>query len=562
MNSAEIREKFIDFFSKNGHITTSASPLVPLNDPSVLFTSAGMQQFKNYYLDPTLAKNKRVTSIQPCIRTSDIDEVGDLTHLTMLEMLGNFSFGDYFKFEAISWGWEFITKILEIDTKRIFVTVYRGDKIVPLDDESIKIWRQIGVKDQNIKMGDREDNFWGPTGEEGPCGPTTEIYVDGIEVWNIVFNQYFKDKKGNFTELSYPGVDTGMGLERIACISQNKKSIYETDLLLPIVNKIKNESKIQNEKSIRIIADHARATTFLLNEGIVPSNKEQGYVLRRLMRRLIVHANLIGFNEPTTQIIPVVIKNFSNIYGQLLDNEEKILEIALSEEEKFSKTIKLGLKRLEKIFASKPKKITGEETFQLYDSFGFPFELTEELAKKENIIVNKCEFDTELLKQKERSRTATKGLFKGGLSGGDEQEKKLHTATHLLHAALRIVLGEHVSQMGSNITPERLRFDFPHNEKLTPSKLTKIENLVNEQIKKALPIIKEETTITEARDSAALGFFKHKYGERVTIYSIGDFSKEICGGPHVKNTKELGHFKIIKEESSSAGVRRIKAILE
>ncbi len=579
MTSDTIRKQFIDFFTRRGHKNLPASPLIPENDPTVLFTSAGMQQFKKFYLDPTLAKEKKVVTIQPCIRTSDIEEVGDDTHLTMLEMLGNFSFDGYFKFDAIHLAWEFITEVLKIDPKRIEVTVFRGDKLTPLDYESIKIWQDMGVSPKKIRMGAREDNFWGPTGEEGPCGPTTEIYIDGIEIWNLVFNQYFKDRTGKFLELEKPGVDTGMGLERLVAVMQNKKNIYQTDLFLPIIHLIKKLGRLKrsndlsdpNERSDRtartserIIADHGRAIAFLLSEEILPSNKEQGYVVRRLLRRMIIHAKLLGIESITSQILPLIISLFKDRYYNLTDKEERILEIALSEEEKFGKTLNLGLKHFNKLLKNNQKTISGKDAFMLYDSYGFPIELTEELAHKNKLKVSRKAFEDELRAQKERSRTATKGFFKGGLASGSEQETKLHTATHLLHAALRKIIGPHVQQMGSNINAERLRFDFSHREKLTSEQIKKIEDLVNEQIKKSLPITLTEMATTQARDSGALGFFAHKYGAKVKVYSIGlkrPFSVEICGGPHVKNTRELGHFKIIKEESSSSGVRRIKAIL-
>lgn len=580
MQSSEIREQFVNFFQKRGHKLLSPSPLIPQNDSTVLFTSAGMQQFKNHYLDPSQAKYKKVVTIQPCIRTSDIEEVGDDCHLTMLEMLGNFSFNDYFKYEAIRWAWEFVTEVLKINPKRVYVTVFRGDKTTPLDSESISIWRKIGVSDKKIKMGDREDNFWGPTGEEGPCGPTTEIYIDNFEVWNIVFNQYFKDKSGKYFELAKPGVDTGVGFERLAAVMQDKKNIYETDLLEPIMKSIRrlerakrsNDSSKRSdgtcERSERIIADHGRTIAFLISEGILPSNKDQGYVLRRLIRRMIVQGELLGISEVTTKILPLAIDSLKDSYHQLVEKEEKILEIALAEEEKFAKTLSQGLKYLEKILAKKPKKISGQDAFMLYDSYGFPWELIEELATKNKVKVDKKGFEKELEKQKERSRQATKGFFKGGLAGKSKEEIKLHTATHLLHAGLRQVLGSHVRQMGSNINPERLRFDFSHPDKLTEEQIKKVEDMVNEQIRKSLPVKMEEMTVTLARDSGALGFFHHKYGDKVKVYSIGPkkrgepFSVEICGGPHVKNTRELGSFKIIKEESSSAGIRRIKAVLK
>lgn len=568
MKINNIRKQFIKFFIERGHKNLPPSSIIPENDPSVLFTTAGMQQFKPYYLDPKKSDYKNVVTCQPCVRTSDIEEVGDNTHLTMLEMLGNFSFDGYFKYDAIRYAWEFITEVLKIDSKRIHVTVFAGDKLTPLDGESIRIWREIGVADSKIKMGGREDNFWGPTGSEGPCGPTTEIYVDDVEVWNIVFNEYYY-QNGEYTELAHPGIDTGMGLERLAVMMQGKKNVYDIDSFEPIMTRIRHLAKKTNAKSERIIADHARTISFLINAGIIPSNKEHGYILRRLIRRMVVHADLIGLDRPTNSIIPIAIQTLKDPYYDLVDNEIKILEVALAEEEKFSKTLKSGMNQLNKKLAKNPKILKGDFVFLLYDSFGFPLELTEELADQKNIKVDKAGFLKKLDEQKERSRTAAKGLFKGGLIGTGEQEIKYHTATHLLHSALRQVLGSEVHQMGSNINSERLRFDFSYPQKMTPEEIKKTEDLVNAQIKKALPVKMEEMSLKDARESSAIGLFTHKYGKTVKVYSIGPsassgrpWSVEICGGPHVTNTKELGKFRIIKEESSSSGVRRIKAILE
>lgn len=573
MNSSEIRQQFIDFFSQRGHQHWPAAGLIPENDPTVLFTTAGMQQFKDYYLFPEKALATKVTSVQPCFRTSDIEEVGDDSHLTLLEMLGNFSFGDYFKQEAIRWVWEFITEILKISPSRIYVTVFRGDKLMPLDQESIKIWRGIGVQDNRIKTGDREDNWWGPTGEQGPCGPTTEIYVDDYEIWNIVFNEYYQDKKKKFARLVQPGVDTGLGLERLSAVMQNKKSIYQTDLFAPVYEKVAKLAAKKNQRSQRIVTEHSRAIAFLLSQGILPSNKEQGYVLRRLIRRLVLHSRLLGINKQNNQdFLADFIQLWGDVYTSLKDNRSQILTAFVEEEEKFLKTLDLGLKRLEKILASKPQLISGQEAFLLYDSFGFPLELTEELAKGRKIPVDQKGFQAELDKQKERSRTSAKGFYKGGLTGLSEAEKKLHTTTHLLHAALRQVLGSQVQQKGSNINPERLRFDFSHPQALTEEEIKKVTDLVNQQIKKSLPVRMAEMSLEEAKALGALAFFSQKYGEKVKVYTIGTpsthsarsgspFSREVCGGPHVSNTSQLGHFCITSEKSSSAGIRRIKAVL-
>lgn len=568
MKSGIIRQKFLQYFVGHGHKIMPASSLVPENDPSVLFTTAGMQQFKDYYLFPEKIKYKKITTIQPCFRTSDIEEVGDANHLTLLEMLGNFSFGDYFKFDAIKWAYEFITSELKIPLDRIHVTVFRGDKYVKLDDESIKIWRDLGMPDTKIKMGTREDNFWGPTGDAGPCGPTTEIYVDGCEIWNIVFNEYYQDKNGKLARLAKPGVDTGAGLERITAVMQKVKSVYQTDLFSPVFENVQKMSQKKNQKSLRIVTEHARAIVFLLSAGIMPSNKEQGYVTRRLIRRLITHSHLLSIKDNSNQIfVEQFIKMMGDSYPALKDNRARILENFVAEENKFLKTLKLGLKHFNKISAN--KKISGHDAFMLYDSFGFPLELTEELAGQKKLKVDKNGFLDELNQQKDRSRTAAKGFYKGGLAGMDKDEIKYHTATHLLHAALRKVLGHHVSQKGSNINPERLRFDFSHPDKLTPRQIKEVEDLVNEQIKKSLPVKMEEMSLTDAKAKGALAFFTTKYGDKVKVYSIcpstssgRPFSVEVCGGPHVANTCELGVLKIVSEKSSSSGVRRIKAVIK
>jgi alanyl-tRNA synthetase len=552
MLSKQLREKFLSFFSKRGHQIVPSSSLLP-TDRSVLFTTAGMQQFKEYFLGKESPYGKNVASCQKCFRTTDIEEVGDERHLTFLEMLGNFSFGGYFKKEAIEYAYEFIVK--ELKLKIDYVSVFEGDREVPRDEETKKIWNSLGISE--VRYFGREDNFWGPTGDEGPCGPTTEIYINGVEIWNLVFNEYYQDQKGNLTLLKQKGVDTGMGLERLAMVVQNKKNVFETDLF----SFLKGLSG--PEKARRIIGDHLRGAVFLIGEGILPSNLERGYVLRRILRRAIIYGKLSG--QEKNFLIPLsqkIIQLYKDSYPELSLRESEILTVIQNEEEKFERTLSQGLKQFEKLALG--KKVSGENAFHLFDTYGFPLELTLELAKERNLEVDVEGFKKFYQLHQEISRAGAERKFGGhGLQeGATGQAVKLHTATHLLHAALRKVLGEHVRQMGSDITSERTRFDFSHPQKLTPQQIKEIEDLVNQKIKEDLEVKKEEMSYQEALKSGALAFFKERYPERVTVYSIGDFSREICGGPHVKRTSELGHFKIVKEESSGAGVRRIRAILK
>ncbi|MBU1178879.1 alanine--tRNA ligase [Patescibacteria group bacterium] len=535
MTSNEIRQKFLDFFKERGHAVVSSSLLVP-TDPSVLLTTAGMQQFKPYYLDEVSPYGNRTASVQKCFRTSDIDEVGDETHLTFFEMLGNFSFqGEYFKKEAIEYGYEFITK--EMGLKIDYVTIFEGDEKTEVDNESEKIWKEL-ASDIEIKKAGREDNFWGPTGDEGPCGPTTEIYVNGIEIWNIVFNEYNRNKEGDYIKLSKPGIDTGMGLERLVMVMQGKNNIFETDLFASVMEVAENS---------RIAADHLRGAVFLLADGITPSNSGRGYILRRLLRRVVAK----GFGDFMEKTASVVIENYKNFYPELEQNKNKIFEELKKEKEIFDKTLQKGLKEFER----------GADPFVLFSTYGFPLELTLEIAKEKGIKIDVEKFNEEMKKHQELSRTASAGMFKSGLADTTEETKKLHTATHLLLAALRRVLGGHVVQRGSNITAERLRLDFSHPEKLSDKEKQEVEKIVNEEIKKDLPMICEEMTADEAKEKGALGVFEHKYGEKVKVYAVGGFSREICSGPHADRTGELGKFRIIKEEASSAGVRRIKAVV-
>lgn len=568
MLSYEIRQKFLEFFKQKGHIVLPSSSLIPQDDPSVLLTTAGMQQFKSWFAGYDTPKYPRVTTCQKCIRTSDIEEVGDDTHLTFFEMLGNFSFGDYFKREAIAWGLEFLTKELKIDRKRVSTTIFGGSNQIPRDNESYNILKDLGFIDFEIKKGGREDNFWGPTGAEGPCGPTVEFYVDGIEVWNLVFNEFYQTADKKLKPLKQKGVDTGMGLERMLAVLNEKKSVYETDVFQSQISKLKSQNQILNLKSIRIICDHIKAAVFLIADGITPSNIEQGYVLRRLIRRIVRHLYLLGVKKENLlpELMQEIIEIYQDVYPELKENKNKILEELDKEQEKFSKTLGRGLREFEKIYKSliinHQSLINGVVVFHLYDTYGFPLELTKELAQEKNIKIDENGFWQEFKRHQKISRAGMTKKFKGGLAEQNYQATKLHTATHLLHQALRQVLGNHVKQMGSNITSERLRFDFSHSQKLTPDEIKKVENLVNKQIKAGLEVKCKEMPYKEAIKTGALAFFREKYPEIVKVYSIGEFSREICGGPHVKNTSELGRFKIIKEEASSAGVRRIKAIVK
>jgi len=574
MSSAEIRKIFLKFFERKGHKIVPSSSLIP-TDPSVLFTTAGMQQFKPYYLGEKSPYGKNAASCQKCVRTSDIDEVGDRSHLTFLEMLGNFSFGGYFKEEAIKLAYDFLFKELNLSFNDAIFTVFEGDKNVPEDNESILIWKKLGIPENKIKKCARLDNFWGPTGEEGPCGPTTEIHFKGIEVWNLVFNEYYQDGNKKFTPLKQKGVDTGMGLERLMMIIQKKQSVFETDLFLPIIKKIEGLSArpySQNEKLFRIIADHIKSSVFLIAEGILPSNLERGYVLRRLLRRIIRYGKLL--NLPNNFLIPLAqdtIEIYKDIYHEVKSRETDVLTAIQNEEEKFEKTLERGLKEFEKVAAvsgTANLEISAKKVFDLYQSYGFPLELIKELAKEKGLKIDEESFKEEFKKHQEISRAGVEKKFGGHAAEKAETEEdkikitRLHTATHLLQQALREILGEHVRQMGSDINPERLRFDFSHSQKMSAEELEKVEELVNQKIKENLKVKKEEMDYNEAIKSGALAFFKEKYPKKVSVYSIGSWSKEICAGPHAKNTSELGIFKIKKEESCQAGIRRIKAMLE
>ena len=573
MSHLEIRKIFFDFFKERGHVIVPSSSLLP-DDPSVLFTTAGMQQFKPYFLgkaDPMKDfGSRRTTSIQKSMRTSDIDEVGDESHLTFFEMLGHFSFGDYFKKETVNWTYEFLTKELGIDKGRISATIFSGDKKIPFDEESYNAWAALLPNDK-IKKGPREDNVWGPAGPEGPCGAANEVYVDNLEVATLVFMEFYCDKNQDLTPLSQKGVDVGWGFERIAMISQGKKNIFETDLFAPLIEKLPSSF---SEKYKRIIADHIRALVFLISDGVLPSNKDQGYVLRRLIRRIIVHeylAHLDGFS--IKDVISFVIQMYDKIYPELQNS--KIIGEFEKEKEKFNKTLKNGLKELEKA-----ESIDSATAFRLYESFGLPYEIIKEIGEQKAVDLKREDFDKEFKKHQEKSRAGAEKKFgghglllnTGELKAGNEEElkkaTKLHTATHLLQAALRKVLGDEIQQRGSDITAERFRFDFTFPRKLTPEELKKVQDLVNQAIEEDMEVVREEMPYEEAIKKRAMAFFKEKYPEIVSVYSVIDkktgevFSRELCGGPHVKHTGEIGGIKIIKEESISAGIRRIRVALK
>lgn len=561
MNVNEIRQKFIKYFESKGHTAMPSSSLVPKDDTSVLLTTAGMQQFKKWFSGEVTPEFARAVTVQKCVRTSDIDEVGDETHLTFFEMLGNFSFGDYFKREAIEWGLEFIEKELSVDRSRIWVSIFAGDSEVPRDDDSEAIWRALGITD--IREFGRKDNFWGPTGTEGPCGPTTEIYVDGIEVWNLVFNEFYMQSDGVLLPLSKTGIDTGAGLERVAATINSLPGVFDTDELAQVREYVRSLMPKKNVKAERVITDHLRTATFLLADGVRPSNLDKGYVLRRLIRRAVRYGKLAGIEQIfCSKVAENVINNYGANYHNLLSEKEKIVSELNLEEDKFSRVIEGGLKRLEQII-EKCGSVSGHDAFELFATYGFPFELTKELAEEKDITVNQAGFEAEFARHQEVSRGGMDKKFAGGMENKeDPQIIKYHTAAHLLLAALRAVLGDSVHQKGSNITAERLRFDFAWPEKMTDEQKKAVEDWVNAKITAQIDVVLTEMSLDDAKSCGAEGEFLTKYGDKVKVYTIGTVSKEICGGPHVQNTSELGHFKLGKEESSSAGVRRIKATLE
>jgi alanyl-tRNA synthetase len=549
MTSKEIQKLFLDFFKDKRHTIVPSSSLIP-DDPSVLLTTAGMQQFKKYFTGERDALkdfgSKNVASIQKCFRTSDIDEVGDKTHLTFFEMLGHFSFGDYFKRETIEWTYQLLTEIFGISPKRISAGVFGGDELILFDKESFEAWSKL-IPQKKIRRGTRLDNFWGPAGTEGPCGACNEVYVDNIEVATLVFMEYYGTAGGTLKPLSQKGVDVGWGLERLAAILQGTDDVFETDIFQSLITKIRELAPALDNRLERIFCDHLRAIAFLISDGLRPSNKEAGYILRRLWRRLLAYQIKYGlspiFSFEIIKLIPA-------------SDPQKVIAVLEEESNQFQKVIARGLKELESCL-----KINGQKAFYLYESFGLPLELIKELAPGKVAENLEADFQKEFKKHQEISRTTSAGMFRSGLIDANEQTVKLHTATHLLMESLRRVLGNQVTQKGSNINAERLRLDFSHPEKLTPEQIKKIEDMINQKIKEDLPVEVEEMGLAEAKKQSAIGVFESKYGERVKVYTIGNFSKEICAGPHVKNTAEIGQFKILKEEAVGAGIRRIKAII-
>ena len=599
MKSSEIRQRYLKFFEKRGHKIIPSASLVPENDPSSLFITAGMQPLVPYLLGQKHPAGTRLVDVQKCVRTIDIDDVGDNRHLTFFEMMGNWSLGDYFKKDAVGWSLEFLTSKEEglgLDPKRLYITVFKGEDGIPRDEESIKLWNENFLKhnikaevagadeviDENhriIPLG-KDDNFW-IAGQTGPCGGDTEMFYDTrpeegkilgkfadlvksgriIEIWNNVFMEFNKTSDGKYIPLTKKNVDTGMGLERTTVVMQGKANVFETDIFEEILKEIRKNTKKADLISERVIADHIRSAVMIISDGIVPSNTEAGYVLRRILRRAIRYIDQLGINkEEILNIAKVVIGQLDYAYPELKKKENEILEVIKNEDNKFRKTLENGLKEFEKISRG---NISGLHAFNLFQSYGFPLELTNELAREKNIIVDTKGFDEEMKKHQEVSKAGSEQKFKGGLASTGEMETKYHTATHLLLAALRTVLKGEIVQKGSNITAERMRFDFNWPEKVPADKIKEVESLVNAKIAENLPVEMKEMPKEEAKKVVTtLSFDLSKYGDIVKVYKIGDFSTEFCGGPHVKNIGELGHFRIVREEASSAGVRRIKAVLE
>lgn len=575
-----LKDLYINYFVSKGHKQIPSAPVVPENDPSVLFNTAGMQPLIPYLMGQPHPYGTRLVDYQKCVRTNDLDAIGDTTHHTFFEMLGNWSLGDYFKDESIGYSFEFLTKVLNIPIERLAVTVYAGDKNIPFDEVSHNKWLSLGIPEKRIAR-TIEDNFW-IAGTSGPCGPDTEIFYfrsndeipevfdpeddRWVEIWNNVFMEFYKDENGNVTELPKKNVDTGMGYERATAVLEGVLDNYTSSVWKDVIDLISDIAKkpyIGNEESMRIIADHIRTAVFISADpaGIKPSNTDQGYILRRLIRRAIRHAKKLEIDISSDweqRIAKLIISKYKKYYSELTENENVVLEVLKNEKEKFNRTLEKGLREFNKV---SNKDIDAETAFHLYDTYGFPIELTEELAHDAKIKVDTLGFKERFKKHQELSRTASAGKFKGGLAGNSEIETKYHTATHLLNAALKVVVDKNVHQKGSNITDERMRFDFSCDHKLTDEEKKKTEDLVNEWIKEGLDVTVKEMSKSDAINSGAECMFIEKYPDIVTVYSIGNVSKELCGGPHVKNTSELGHFKIIKEEASSAGVRRIKAVL-
>ena len=592
MTSGELRSMWLNFFKSKGHAVIPSASVIPENDPTVLFTTAGMHPLVPYLLGSKHPAGTRLTDVQKCIRTGDIDEVGDASHLTFFEMLGNWSLGDYFKKEMIAWSWEFLTspEYLGLDKDKLAFTVFEGEGDIPRDEEAANYWMENGVKKENIYFLPREHNWWGPAGQTGPCGPDTEMFIIKdqppcgpdcspacscgrfLEIWNDVFMQYNKTADGQYVPMAKKNVDTGMGLERTVCTLNGCKTVYETDAFTNIIAKISELSGKHYDddeattKAFRIVADHLRTSTFIMGDprGVSPSNVDQGYVLRRLIRRAVRFGMGLGMPEGfTAEIGKVVINQYAEVYPELKQNENFVLEQFKLEETRFARTLRQGEREFEKAVSrmGENKVIDGVVAFNLYATYGFPIEMTRELAKEHGLTVDEAGFEKHFAEHQKSSHAGAEQRFKGGLANSSAQSARLHTATHLLHAALRRVLGDEVAQKGSNITPERLRFDFSFGRKVTKDELAQVEALVNEWIKADVPVVMTETTVEDAKKEGAIGLFESKYGERVRMYTMGEYSKEICGGPHASHTGELVSFKILKEESSSAGVRRIKAVI-
>ena len=590
-HSSELRSMFLKFFKDHGHAVISSASVIPENDPTVLFTTAGMHPLVPYLMGAKHPAGKRLTDVQKCVRTGDIDDVGDFSHLTFFEMLGNWSLGDYFKEQMIPWSWEFLTspEYLGLPKDRLAFSVFAGDADCPRDEESAQLWRNCGVADDHIFFLPKENNWWGPAGITGPCGPDTEMFIITdkepcgpncspacscgryLEIWNDVFMQYNKKADGTFEPLEQKNVDTGMGLERTICVLNGKKSVYETDLFADILKKISELSGKEygsdemTTRAFRIIADHMRTATFIMGDdrGVSPSNVDQGDVLRRLIRRAVRYGMGIGMPEGFTgEVAKVIIEQYKDVYPELKRNEAFVLEQLSLEESRFARTLKQGNREFEKLVEKvQDGQIDGVSAFHLYDTYGFPLEMTEELARERGLTVDMDGFHDCFRRHQATSQAGAEQRFKGGLADNSEQSARLHTATHLLHAALRKVLGPEVAQKGSNITAERLRFDLSFGRKMTKEELAEVERLVNEAIESHTPVTCEEMTVAQAKEQGAIGLFESKYGEKVKVYTMGPYSKEICGGPHAQNTGDLVSFKIKKEESSSAGVRRIKAVI-
>lgn len=592
MTSGELRSMWLNFFKGKGHAVIPSASVIPENDPTVLFTTAGMHPLVPYLLGSKHPAGTRLTDVQKCIRTGDIDEVGDASHLTFFEMLGNWSLGDYFKKEMIAWSWEFLTspEYLGLDKDKLAFTVFEGEGDIPRDEEAANYWMENGVKKENIYFLPREHNWWGPAGQTGPCGPDTEMFIIKdqppcgpncspacscgrfLEIWNDVFMQYNKTADGQYVPMAKKNVDTGMGLERTVCTLNGCKTVYETDAFTGIIAKISELSGKHYDddeattRAFRIVADHLRTSTFIMGDprGVSPSNVDQGYVLRRLIRRAVRFGMELGMQEGfTAEIGKVVIEQYAEVYPELKQNEAFVLEQFKLEETRFARTLRQGEREFEKAVSrmGESKVIDGMVAFNLYATYGFPIEMTRELAREHGLTVDEAGFEKHFAEHQKSSHAGAEQRFKGGLADSSAQSARLHTATHLLHAALRRVLGDEVAQKGSNITPERLRFDFSFGRKVTKDELAQVEALVNEWIKADVPVVMTETTVEDAKKEGAIGLFESKYGERVRMYTMGEYSKEICGGPHASHTGELVSFKILKEESSSAGVRRIKAVI-